>query len=146
MRHYSQSDYILARAKEIGIFTGVGFCFLRFLHSNHCAIFAVVRVGGESRLKKYRRKRQKHPLSLPLGPKGVDTMAFNALATKCVDLEPTRKPGKDWMIKAAWRLVAKQASLLQSSCIWQDAAWRMKCKIGATIRADKQKGTTNLAA
>jgi hypothetical protein len=28
------------------MFTGMGFCFPRFLHSNHCAIVAVVRAGG----------------------------------------------------------------------------------------------------
>jgi hypothetical protein len=46
MRHYSQPDYILARAGETRKFRGVGFCLLRFLHSNHRAVVAVVRAGG----------------------------------------------------------------------------------------------------
>jgi hypothetical protein len=143
-RHYLQPDYILAHAEEMGIFTGVGFCFLQFLHSNHCPIIVVVRAGGEGRLKKYRCKHQKLLLSLPLGPKDTDTLAFDTLADKCVDPKPMRKPGKDWMSKGTWRLIAKWASLLQSGCIWQDAAWRMKRKIGAAIKADKQKLTTKV--
>jgi hypothetical protein len=111
-RHYLQPDYILAQAEETGMFMGVGFCFPQFLHSTHHAIVVVVRVGGEGRLKKYRRKRQKLPLSLPLGPKVADTTAFDALAAKCIDPKLTQKPGKDWMSKAMWCLIAKWASLL----------------------------------
>ncbi len=115
------------------MFRGMGF---------HRAIVGVVRVGWEERLKKYRRKRQKLPLSLPLGPKDVDTMAFDTLAAKCVDPKPTWKQGKDWTSKATWRLIAKWASLLRSSRIRQDSARRMKRKIEAAIKMDKQKLTT----
>jgi hypothetical protein len=69
-RHYSQPDYILAQAGETRNFKGVGFCFPLFLHSNHCAVIAVVRAGGGGRLKTYQRKRQKLPLSLPARSKG----------------------------------------------------------------------------
>ena len=126
------------------MFTGVGFCFPHFLHSNHCAIIAVIRAGGEGRLKKYQCKRQKLPLSLLLGPKDTDTTAFNALAAKCVDPKPTRKQGKDWMSKATWRLIAKRASLQRSGRIRQDAAQRMKREIKAAIKADKQKLTAKV--
>ncbi len=94
-QHYSQPDYVMAQAEEKGMFTGMGFCFPRFLHSDHHAIIAVVRAGGEGWLKKYRCKHQKLPLSLPLGPKDVDTTAFNTLAAKCVNPKPTREQGKD---------------------------------------------------
>ncbi len=60
----------------------MGFCFPRFLHYNHCAVVAVVRAGGEGRLKTYRCKRQKLPMSLPLEPKDADTAAFDKLAAK----------------------------------------------------------------
>jgi hypothetical protein len=94
------------------MFTSVGFCFPQFLHSNHHMIVVVVRVGGEGRLKRYRRKRQKLPLSLPLGPKVADSTAFDAQAAKCVNPKLRRKPGKDWMSEVMWHLIAKQASLL----------------------------------
>ncbi len=141
-----QPDYILAHAKKMGIFTGLGFCFPWFLYLDHHAIVAVVRVGGEGQLKKFWRKRQKLLLSLPLGPKDADTTVFDALAAKCIDPKPTWKPGKDWMSKETWRLIAKWASLLrlQSGCIRQDAARRMKRKIGAAIKADKQKLTAKV--
>jgi hypothetical protein len=93
------------------MFTGVGFCFPRFLHSDYRAIVVVVRAGGEGRLKKYQRKRQKLPLSLPLGPKDADTTTFDALAAECVNPKPTCKQEKDWMSKGTWRLIAKRASL-----------------------------------
>jgi hypothetical protein len=141
-QHYLQPDYILAHTEETGIFMGMGFRFLWFLHSDHRAIIAVVRVGGEGRLKKYRRKRQKLLLSLPLGPKDAGTTALVALAAECVDPKPMRKPGKDWISKTTWCLIAKWASLLRSGRIWQDAAQRMKSKIGAAIKVDKQKLTT----
>jgi hypothetical protein len=121
-RHFSQPDYILAHPEEKGMFTGVGFRFPWFLNSDHCTIIAVVRAGGEGRLKKYQRKRQRLPLPLPLGPKDADTMAFDTLAAKCANPKLTRKPRKDWMRKATWRLIAKRASLLQSGRIRQDAA------------------------
>ncbi len=126
------------------MFTSVGFCFLQFLHSNHCAIVTVVRAGGEGRLKKYWRKRQKLPLSLPLGPKDADTMAFAALAAECVDPKSTRKQWKDWMSKETWRLIAKRVSLLRSSHIRQDTTRRMKREIKAAIKADKRKLTAKV--
>jgi hypothetical protein len=101
------------------MFTGVGFCFPCFFHSDHRAIVAVVRAGGEGQLKKYWRKRQKLSLSLPLGPKDADTTTFNALAAECVDPKLTRKQGKNWMSEVTWRLIAKRASLLQSGRIRQ---------------------------
>jgi hypothetical protein len=48
------------------------------------------------------------------------------------------------MSKVMWCLIAKQASLLQNSCIWQDAVRRMKCKIEAAIKADKRKLTAKV--
>ncbi len=80
-------------------FKSVGFCFPRLLHSNHCAVVVVIRVGGKGWLKTYWRKRQKLPLSLPIpiGPKDEDMVAFDTLAAGCVDPKPMRKPGKDWM-------------------------------------------------
>jgi hypothetical protein len=140
-RHYLQPDYILAQAGETRKFRGMGFHFLFFFHSNNRTVVAVVRAGGEGRLKTNWQKRQKFPLSLPLGPKDKDTAAFDALTAECINPKLTWKPGKDWMSKATWRLIAKRASLLQSGRIRQDAAWRMKPKIKASIKADKQKLT-----
>jgi hypothetical protein len=81
-QHYLQLDYILVCAKEMGILTGMGFCFPQFLRSDHHAIVTVLRAGGEGWLKKYRRKHQKLPLSLLLGQKDPDTTALDALAAE----------------------------------------------------------------
>ncbi len=58
--------------------------------------------------------------------------------------KPAWKPGKDWVSEATWHLIAKQVSLLRSSKIRQDAARRMKRKIKAAIKADKQKLTAKV--
>jgi hypothetical protein len=50
------------------MFKGMGFHFLRFLHSDHRTIVTVVRVGGGGSAEEiYQRKHQKLPLSLLLG-------------------------------------------------------------------------------
>ncbi len=144
-RYYSQPDYILAHVTKRGIFKGVEFHFPRFLHSDHCTIIRVVRVEQGVQLRQYRRKRHKFLLSLPPGPKDVDTMAVDALAAKCIEPKPKRAPGKDWISKGTWRLIAKRASLLGSSCIWQDTARRMKRNIGAAMKEDKRKLTANVS-
>jgi hypothetical protein len=101
----------MARAGEMASFKGVGFRSPRYLHSDHRAVVANIRVGRTGRLKKYRRARQKFPLSLPLGPKDTDTALFDPLAAKCIDPKPTRTPGKDWISEGTWKLIRKRASL-----------------------------------
>jgi hypothetical protein len=77
MQYYSQPDYILVRATKREIFKGAGFRFLRFLGLDHCTIIAVVQARQGGRLKQYQHKCQKFLLSLPPGPKDVDTMVLN---------------------------------------------------------------------
>ncbi len=48
------------------------------------------------------------------------------------------------MSKVTWHLIAKQASLLQSSHIRKDVMRRMKHKIEAAIKAYKQNLTTKV--
>jgi hypothetical protein len=83
-------------------------------------------------------------LSLPLGPKDKDMAAFDALTAECINPKPMQMPGKDWMSDATWHLIAKRASVLQSGRIRQDTTWRMKHKIEASIKADKQKLTAKV--
>ncbi len=85
---------------------------MQFLHLDHRAIAAVVHAGRGGRLMQYQRKCQKFLLSLPPGPKDADTTAFNKLEAKCVKPKPKRVPGKDWISKGTWWLIAKRASLL----------------------------------
>jgi len=49
-RHYTQPDYIMARAGDMSQFKGVGFRSPRFLHSDHCAVVANIREGRKGRL------------------------------------------------------------------------------------------------
>ena len=129
---------------EMRKFKGVGFRLPRLLHSYHRTVVAVVRARGEGRLKTYQRKRQKFPLSLPLGPKDKNTAAFDMLAAECINPKLMQKPGKDWMSEATWHLIAKRASLMRSGRIWQDTARRMKREIEAAIKAGKRKLTAKV--
>jgi len=96
-RHYTQPDYIMARAGDMSQFQGVRFRSPRFLHSDHRAVVANIRVDRKGRLKEYRRAHQKFPLSLPPGLKDSNTALFDALAAKCVNPKPTRAPEKEWI-------------------------------------------------
>ena len=102
---YTQPDYFLARAGDMAHFKGVGFRSPRYLHSDHRAVVANVRVGRKGRLKKYRWERQKFPLSLPLGPKDENTARFDALAAECVDPKPTRVLGDRHVNGRKWNEV-----------------------------------------
>ena len=104
----------MARAGDMTNLWGVGFQSPRFLHSDHCAVVANIRVGRTGRLKKYRCKRQKYLLSLPLGPQDANTTTFDPLTARCVHPKKKRSPGKDWISKGMWKLIAKRASLLRS--------------------------------
>ena len=144
-RHYSQPDYFMARAGDMRAnLRGVGFRSPRFLHLDHRAVVANLRVGRTGRLKKYRRERQKFPLSLPLGPQDANTTIFDALAARCVDPKKKRSPGKDWISEGTWKLIAKRASLLRSGKIRQDAARRMKREVRAALKADKTRLTAEV--
>jgi len=101
-------------------------------------------VGRTGRLKKYRRARQKSPLSLPLGPKDANTSTFDALAASCVDPKKKRALGKKWISEGAWKLIATRASLLCSGKIRQAAARRMKREVQAALKADKTRLTAEV--
>ena len=95
---------------------GVGYRFPKYLHSDHRAIVADIRVGSRGRLKEYWRMRLKFPLSLATGPQDEDTTTCAALAAECMEPKSKRQKGKDWVSEGTWALIAKQALLLQSGC------------------------------
>jgi len=96
--------------------------------------------GQDGTAEKYRRARQKFPLSLPLGPKDANTSTFDALAASCVDPKKKRAPGKEWISEGtAWKLIATRASLLRSGKIRQATVRRMKREVQAALKADKTR-------
>ena len=104
-RHYSTPDYFMVQGDGQSKVKGVGFRFPRFLHSDHRAIVADIRVGSRGKLKEYRRKRQKFPLSLATGPQDEDTTTFTTLAAECMEPKSKRQKGKDWVSKGTWKLI-----------------------------------------
>jgi hypothetical protein len=144
MQHYTQPDYIMARAGEMAQVKGVGFRSPRFLHLDHLAVVANIWVARKGRLKNYRCACQKFVLTLPLGPKDANTTTFDTLAAECVEHKKKRSPGKDWISKGTWRLIAKRASLLHSGKIRQAAAHQMKRKVQAALKANKSRLTAKV--
>jgi hypothetical protein len=65
-RHYLQPDFVIVYAEEVHNLKGVGFLLPQYLHLDHRAIVADIWVGSQGRLKEYRRRRQKFPMTLPL--------------------------------------------------------------------------------
>jgi len=55
-----------------------------------------------------------------------------------------RAPGKDWVSKGTWKLIAKRASLLRSGKIRRTAAQRMKREVHAAIKEDKRRLTVEV--
>ncbi len=106
---------------------------------DHRAVVANIWVGRKGRLRNYRRTCQKFPLTLPLGPQDKNTTTFKALAAECVEPKTMWLPGKDWISKGMWKLIAKRASLLCSGKIRKVAAQRMKREIQAALKADKSR-------
>jgi hypothetical protein len=94
----------------------VGFCFLQF-HLDHCVIVVNVQDGRRGWLRQYRCMRQKFLLFLPMGMKDVNTTIFNALAAKCLEPKPKPVPGKEWISKGTWKMIANWSALLQSGRI-----------------------------
>ena len=125
---------------------GVGFKTPRYLDSDHRAVVAKVWVGGQRKLREYRRVRQRFPLTLAVGPQDEDTTTFALLAAKCIEPKSKAPKGKDWVREGTWTLIPKQASLLQSGCCNQAAARRMKRKIHGALKADKQRLTEDVGA
>ena len=141
MQHYTQPDYVLAHAGEMAQFEWVQISEVPPFGSSHgCRKY----LGAKGRLKNYQHMRQKFLLTLPLGLKAANTTTFDALAAECVKPKTKRSPGKDWISERNWKLIAKRASLLRSGKLRQAAAWRMKCKIQAAIKADKSRLTTDM--
>jgi len=122
----------------------MGFRSPRFLHSDHRAVVANIRVGRKGRLKNYRHPCQKFPLSLPIGPKDANTTTFDALAAKCINPKMMRAPGKSWISEGMWKLIAKYASLLRSGRIRQTAVRRMKREVHAALKEDKWRLTAEV--
>ncbi len=116
---------------------GVGFRFPWFLHLDHRAVVAIIRVGHRGKLKEYQHMRQKFPLTLETGTHDEDTTTFAKLAAECMEPRSKRPKGKDWVSEGTWALIAKRASLLQSGRCNQAAARRMKREIHQALKADK---------
>jgi hypothetical protein len=68
---------------------------------------ADIRVGSQGKLKEYRRKRHKFPLSLATGPQDKDTTTFMMLAAECMGPKSKRQKGKDWVSMGTWKLIAQ---------------------------------------
>jgi hypothetical protein len=68
IRRFLTPDYILVRGDAHSKVRGVGFRSPWFLHLDHRAVVANIRMGCRGKLKEYRRLRQEFPLRLAVGP------------------------------------------------------------------------------
>ena len=110
----------------------------RIHDSDHRAVVASISRGRKDRLRKYRRRRQKFPLTLP--PEGEQdelTRAFGELRKTCVEGErKTRKHG-NWITPATWHLIEHRSMLRRTGHLCQVGGRRLTRRIRASLKQDR---------
>ena len=142
--HYSQPDYILARGGDIRYFRKVAIRSPLVHDSDHRAVVATFRARRTNRLTKYRRRRQRLPLRLPHGPHDELTHTFEALKLTCLEAEPTKRRGNDWISAETWRLISHRTMLRKTGKLCQIGARRMQRQIWAALRGDREARTARV--
>ena len=142
--HHSQPDYILAREGDIRHFRKVAFRSPRVHDSDHRAVVATLRARRSRQLTNYRRKRQRLPLRLAIGPQDVLTQQFEALKLQCEKADPKRRQGNDWISNETWRLISHRTMLRRTGQLCQTGGRKMQRQIWAALRGDRAARTAQV--
>ncbi len=82
-------------------------------------------------MKRYRKRMQQFPLSLPRGPRAQLDAAYEELQRDVVRPPPRERPVNKWITNETWRIVNKRALLRRKGMLSQAAAR----SLGREIRA-----------
>ncbi len=115
-------------------------------HSDHCALVAVIYAEGGEELKRYRRRMQQFPLSLPCGPRTQLDAGYKELLQHVVCSPPRERPANKWITDTTWKVVSYRVMLRRKGMLSQAAACNLRQKVKACLKADrlKQAATTAL--
>ena len=97
----SQCDYFLGRETDRRRFRRVSVQMPRY-HSDHRALVAVIYAERGGELKRYRRRTQRFPLSLPRGPRTQLDAGYEELLQHVVCPPPRERPANNWISDATW--------------------------------------------
>jgi hypothetical protein len=131
----SQCNYFLGRETDHRRFRRVSVrmpCY----HSDHSALVAVIYAEGGEELKRYCRRMQQFPLSLPRGPRTQLDSGYKELLQHVVCPPPRERPANKWITDATWKVVNYCAMLRRKGMISQAAARNLGQKIKACLKAD----------
>jgi exonuclease III len=95
----SQCDYFLGRETNRRRFWRVSVRMPRY-HSNHHALVAVIYAEGGEELKRYHRRMQRFPLSLPRGPRTQLDAGYEELLQHVVYPPPRERSANKWITEA----------------------------------------------
>ncbi len=106
----SQCDYFLGRETDRRRFRRVSIWMPRY-YSNHQALVAVIYAEGEGEMKRYQKRMQQFPISLPRGPRTQLDAAYEELQQDVVRPSPRECPANKWITDETWKIVDKRALL-----------------------------------
>jgi hypothetical protein len=115
-------------------------------HSDHCALVAVIYVEGGEELKRYCRRTQRFPLSLPRGPWTQLDAGYEELLQHVVRPPLRECPANKWITNATWKVVDYRAMLRRKGMLSQAAAHNLGRKIKVCLKVDRLQGAATTAS
>ena len=97
-------------------------------------------------MKRYRRRTQRFPLSLPRGPRTQLDAGYEELLQHVVRPPPRERPANNWISDATWTVVDYRAMLRRKGMLSQAAARNLGRKIKACLQADCLKRAATKAS
>ncbi len=87
-------------------------------------------------MKRYQKRMQQFPLSLPRGPRTQLDATYEELQWDVVRPPPRERPANKWITDKMWRIVDKRALLRWKGMLSQAAARLLGREIKARLKAD----------
>jgi hypothetical protein len=115
-------------------------------HSHHCALVAVIYAEGGEKLKRYRCRMQRFPISLPRGPQTQLDAGYEELLQHVVCPPPRERPVNKWITNATWKVVNYRAMLRRKGMLSQAAARNLGQKIKVCLKADRLQRAVTTAS
>jgi hypothetical protein len=114
-------------------------------YSNHCALVAIIHAGGGEELKRYRRRTQRLPISLPRGPRKQLDAEYEELQRDVVRPPLREHSANSWITIKTWKLVDHRAMLRRKGMLSQTAARGLGWQVKVQLVADCIKRAKNTA-
>ena len=110
----------------------------RHNHTDHQAIVVRVWKGNKRRLDRYRRRRQRFPVSLPrYGPRSESETLVGELDDTVEKPDPKAKPSNKWIRSSTWSLIDLKAGLTHEDRLNQRVCRKLGRKIKASVKEDR---------